>query len=233
MSSSVPYDNTRPTTVGYNDPFGDGARDEPFSVDHLTHDDSRTFTTYTSGVPTVGLARPMAETGPTEAESLAAVYRQHNTSPSLSERLGHGRLPTPSPYESHSSNTSDPVIPYHDEDSYPSLRPVSVVEKADAPLMHNMADVGKSSTYEDLGMGPPIVDLHELLNIRPLEYADPPKEDPKLVSEKGLPFRSLLGTGKYPIEQRIEDKKRGIGRQKHPFVGELANVLDMPYAEDG
>ena len=25
----------------------------------------------------------------------------------------------------------------------------------------------------------------------------------------------------YPIEQRIEDKKNGIGRQKHPFVGKL------------
>ncbi|KAF8846303.1 rhomboid-domain-containing protein [Paxillus ammoniavirescens] len=74
-------------------------------------------------------------------------------------------------------------------------------------------------------MGPPIVDFCELLNIGPLEYADPPKEDPKLVSEKGLPFRSLLGTGKYPIEQRIEDKKRGIGRQKHPFVVYVLTVV--------
>ena len=26
----------------------------------------------------------------------------------------------------------------------------------------------------------------------------------------------FLGNAKYPLEQRIEDKKRGIGRQKHP-----------------
>lgn len=26
--------------------------------------------------------------------------------------------------------------------------------------------------------------------------------------------------GKYPLEQRIEDKKRGIGRQRYPVLGE-------------
>lgn len=34
-----------------------------------------------------------------------------------------------------------------------------------------------------------------------------------------------MGGGKYPIEQRIEDKKRGIGRQKYPFVGEVSNAV--------
>ncbi|KAF9229202.1 rhomboid-domain-containing protein [Gyrodon lividus] len=200
MAYSAPYDSTRPTTVGRNDAFGDGERDEPFSVDHLTYDDSRTFTTYTSGVPAVDLARPMPETGPTEAESLAAVYRQYNISPSLSERPS--RLPTPSPYEIRSSN---PAI--RDEDSYSSHRPASVVGKADTSLIDNAADMGRSLSYQDL------------------EYAEPPREDPKLVSESSTPFRGLLGTGKYPIEQRIEDKKRGIVRQKYPFVVYVLTIV--------
>ena len=41
--------------------------------------------------------------------------------------------------------------------------------------------------------------------------------------EKDAPLNSLFGAGKYPMEQRIEDKKRGIPRQKHPFVGVLAS----------
>ncbi|TFK41249.1 hypothetical protein BDQ12DRAFT_697116 [Crucibulum laeve] len=31
-------------------------------------------------------------------------------------------------------------------------------------------------------------------------------------------FAKFLASGKYPLEQRIEDKKRGIGRQRYPFV---------------
>ncbi|KAF9244619.1 hypothetical protein BU15DRAFT_41909 [Melanogaster broomeanus] len=102
----------------------------------------------------------------------------------------------PSPYDSRSPDPGDLTVPYSDEGPHPA----PVVGKADASLIHNAADMGRSSTYQDL------------------EYQDPPKEDPNVVSEKAAPFRGLLGTGRYPIEQRIEDKKRGIGRQKHPFV---------------
>jgi hypothetical protein len=60
------------------------------------------------------------------------------------------------------------------------------------------------------------------------EYAEPSGDDPKSVSEKGTPFEALLGTGKYPLEQRIEDKKRGLGRQKHPFVGVQTPPQNVP-----
>jgi hypothetical protein len=30
--------------------------------------------------------------------------------------------------------------------------------------------------------------------------------------------------GRYPLEQRIDQKRRGLGRQKHPFVGALCNA---------
>ena len=35
--------------------------------------------------------------------------------------------------------------------------------------------------------------------------------------EKTLPAR-------YPLEQRIEDKKRGIGRQRYPFLGQFSSA---------
>ncbi|KIJ68535.1 hypothetical protein HYDPIDRAFT_106736 [Hydnomerulius pinastri MD-312] len=198
MAYSVPYDGGKPATGGYNGPFGDGARDEPFSVHQSVHDDTETFTTFTSGVPAADFSRPMPGAGPTEAESLAIDYRQHSASPSLS--AGPSRLPTPSLPEKRSSNFGELGVPYRDDDSYLAFRPTSVVGKSDASLIHSAADMGRSSTYQDL------------------EYAEPSPEDSKMVAEKGTPFQSLLGTGKYPLEQRIEDKKRGIGRQKHPFV---------------
>jgi len=53
-----------------------------------------------------------------------------------------------------------------------------------------------------------------------LEYADPyDASRAKPISDKAaLPFVTFMGGGKYPLEQRIEDKKRGIGQQKYPFV---------------
>ncbi|KAF8168193.1 hypothetical protein B0H34DRAFT_50608 [Crassisporium funariophilum] len=50
-----------------------------------------------------------------------------------------------------------------------------------------------------------------------LEYADPYNKDtPAATKEK--PLSKFFAGAKYPLAQRIEDKKRGIGRQKYPFV---------------
>ena len=40
-------------------------------------------------------------------------------------------------------------------------------------------------------------------------------------------FGNLLNTseGRYPLQQRIEDKKRGIGRQKYPFVAWILTAV--------
>jgi hypothetical protein len=53
-----------------------------------------------------------------------------------------------------------------------------------------------------------------------IEYADPTDID-KSGGEKQTGFKKFLASGKYPLEQRIEDKKRGIGRQRYPFVSEF------------
>ncbi|PFH50798.1 hypothetical protein AMATHDRAFT_60450 [Amanita thiersii Skay4041] len=60
-----------------------------------------------------------------------------------------------------------------------------------------------------------------------LEYADPnPNDHPQTrAPESSNPLTKFLASGKYPLEQRIEDKKRGIGRQRHPFVVYLLTVV--------
>lgn len=65
-----------------------------------------------------------------------------------------------------------------------------------------------------------------------LEYAEPYAGDQKSVP---VPEKTSLPTWfpdvRYPIEQRIEDKKRGIGRQRYPFLGVFLSVRCMPCAQ--
>ncbi|KAJ8584706.1 rhomboid-domain-containing protein [Rhizopogon salebrosus TDB-379] len=160
----------------------------------MPRDDTMTFTTTTSGIPAPTPFLPSA--GRTEAQSVISNYRRTNSpSPPLPGMTS--REPTPS-----LSERKDLAIPYKDEDSYSTLRPSSVIGKSDAALMHNAADMGRTDSYQDL------------------EYAEPSGAQSKLDTENASPFQKALGMnmGKYPMEQRIEDKKRGIGRQKYPFV---------------
>jgi hypothetical protein len=151
MARSIPQ-QTRPTG-SHNDPFGDGAYDEPFSMGNLNNDDTKTFVTHTSGITARDPTRTDPLAGPTQAESMAADYRHHSASPFLLERPD--RLPTPSLRDSTLLNPSDIMMnaPYRDDDSSSSPRPLSsVVGKSDASLVHNAADMGRSSGYQDLGM---------------------------------------------------------------------------------
>ncbi len=63
------------------------------------------------------------------------------------------------------------------------------------------------------------------------EYADPYDATQALptasAKEKRLPLATFLTGGRYPIEQRIENKKRGIGRQKYPFIGKQSSQLSL------
>ncbi|KAF8078720.1 hypothetical protein FPV67DRAFT_1571718 [Lyophyllum atratum] len=99
----------------------------------------------------------------------------------------------------HSSSTRN----YGNEafNHYSSQSSKHLDDSQDASLVRNAADVGRSANYQDL------------------EYAEPPAMERSAPStEKKTPLAAFLSQGKYPIEQRIEDKKRGIGRQKYPFV---------------
>ena len=53
------------------------------------------------------------------------------------------------------------------------------------------------------------------------EYQDPykPGEYPSPAEKEKSRLAQFFSGGIYPLEQRIENKKRGIGRQKYPFLG--------------
>jgi hypothetical protein len=90
---------------------------------------------------------------------------------------------------------------YIDEDFnyYPSKPLPTIDDKPDAGLVQNAADVGRSGTYQDL------------------EYAEPHEDNSKAAAED-VPLTSFMEREKYPLDQRIENKKRGIGRQRYPFL---------------
>ncbi|KAF7985258.1 hypothetical protein HWV62_6383 [Athelia sp. TMB] len=81
-------------------------------------------------------------------------------------------------------------------------------------LAHTEADAGKhyasESAEEPQGYGAPPARGD-------LEYAEP-EEFPGAVEEKKGLAGMFAGGGRYPLQQRIEDKKRGIGRQRYPVV---------------
>ena len=58
------------------------------------------------------------------------------------------------------------------------------------------------------------------------EYDDPYNESrARPLPEKATPFSRLFGTRQgSSLQQKIEQKKRGIGRQRYPFVGVLLVV---------
>lgn len=131
----------------------------------------------------------------------------------------------------HREPSGSPELPnpnrftYIDEDFnyYPSQDQSERSTETQAPLVYNAADVGRSdlggkSNYQDLGMSL-VVNLYTYSH-HPSEYAsDRDLFPPKTTDETASPMARFLGRGRYPIEQQIEDKRRGLGRQKYPFVG--------------
>lgn len=212
------FTSSNTTHHPYASPFEDDTEalrvgDKPFDLfDRMTRNDTMTFTTMTSGIQ----APSLPSAGRTEAQSVISNYRR-TSSPPLSDVTS--RQPTPSLSERNAPIFGDLSVPYKDEDTYSTLRPSSVVGKSDPSLVHNAADMGRSDSYQDLGMSCDHSGTNNDLNF--LEYAEPSGEHSKLVADSASPFQKALGinVGKYPMDQRIEDKKRGIGRQKYPFVG--------------
>lgn len=101
-------------------------------------------------------------------------------------------------------------------------------------LVKNAAQPGTSgNNYQDLGAcySDP---KKGLVLMMCEEYGDPynsttgagyaAKDAP---AEKVTPLSRFMGVGKYPLAQRIEDKKRGIGRQRYPFLGMPTRCLQV------
>ena len=210
----------------YNDPYDARTRT-------ITADNSSLNTYQTSGVPAVDTSGKKNEHGQTEAEIVAFDYHRSSPLTPSSSKMGYSESLTrqPSNKSSHRksfapSNTD--ALTYIDEDFnyYPSRTNTKPNPDRDSALLvANAAGMGRKDTREsrafnDLGMRC-IIHLFVLLNALSFaEYQDPAN----VVGTSEQPNKSalhrFLERGRYPIEQRIEDKKRGIGRQKHPFVGE-------------
>lgn len=146
------FDTNHPAGSNFHtDPFGDSldSRNKPFDgLDGIIQDDTTTLATTTSGIPALDPSSFLRGAGRTEAQSLIFNYRR-TKSPTLPAIPS--RQPTPSLSERNGPVFSDLSVPYKDEDSY-STRPPSVVGKSDDHLMHNAADMGRSDSYQDLGV---------------------------------------------------------------------------------
>ncbi|PPQ78062.1 hypothetical protein CVT26_015501 [Gymnopilus dilepis] len=75
--------------------------------------------------------------------------------------------------------------------------------------------------YEDLGTHlDSLFVSHTSVHSIPLhckEYAEPHLQGKPSGAGDGK-LKNLFASARYPLDQRIQDKKRGIGRQRHPFV---------------
>lgn len=106
------------------------------------------------------------------------------------------------PYEDTSYSGTHPRQPsYYDQpDSY-----LNKSNDSDQSLVKNAGPAGRTSRYEDLEVADPHGDPYDSSRALP-------------VGEKPGAIAKFFNGGRYPLEQRIEDKKRGIGRQRYPFV---------------
>ncbi|KAJ7103612.1 hypothetical protein B0H15DRAFT_875192 [Mycena belliarum] len=106
------------------------------------------------------------------------------------------------------SKAYDDTSPYSDADGYPMRaepsghKPHGDLEASDASLVRNAAEPGHAGLQD-------------------LEYADPYNaERSKPGAEKASPFVQFMGMheSRSSLQQRIDLKKRGVGRQRYPFV---------------
>ena len=141
MARLVTYEDSRRPSMDY---FGDGPVRDPYETysKHPTHGDTSTITTaYTSGVLAPQPISPLHLGGQSEAESLAAHYKQASGSSTVQTLVDDAAK------QSANRHT------YVDEDFnyYPSKPLPTINENQEAPLVHNAADVGRSGNYQDLG----------------------------------------------------------------------------------
>lgn len=141
MARLVTYEDSRRPSM---DHFGDAPVRDTYETygEHPTHGDASTIATaYTSGVRAPQPTSPSNLDGQTEAESLAAHYKDVSGASTTQTLAGDADKQSVNRYT------------YVDEDLnyYPSKPLPAINENQDAPLVHNAADVGRSGSYQDLG----------------------------------------------------------------------------------
>ncbi|EJD03994.1 rhomboid-domain-containing protein [Fomitiporia mediterranea MF3/22] len=151
--------------------------------------------------------------GETEAQELANSYQtrasQNSTSTTLNEGLDRRPSGASKLHSTYGPSGKDPLV--DDEYTPYSDHPKGFRTSDDDPLVHNAADMGKADGSRGMG---------------DLEYQDPYSKDGTLGPQpaKESAISRFLG-GKYPLEQRIENKRRGIGRQRYPFLVWILTII--------
>lgn len=129
-------------------------------------------------------------------------------------------------YYNDKRHPSTRVLSYSDDSLNRHSPEQTIDESPGAPLVRGLS-VKHNSQYQDLGM------FHQFrvalgFMFLLIEYAEPYTQQQKGNAEE-KPLANFFAGAKYPLQQRIEDKKRGIGRQKYPFVGEGLRFLYLQF----
>lgn len=190
-------------------------------------------------------SRPLSP--PTNAPHDTSGNLDHHNATDVNELTGGvpGRVtaanfdstPSPPPHERPLSGYSD--IPGYGRNGQPTYD-----EEGNNPYgkNYNMANDdskealvpearGRSNVYHDLGTYshlPPhpssFLPTFVLILERFVEYVDPnpvgQASVPLMERDNQGKFGQLMGGIRQPLEQRIQDKRNGVGRQRRPYVGE-------------
>lgn len=184
----------------------------PPAFDPYEAESSSVYTRVTSGVLAPDNSEKRNDLGYSEAEEVANSYRTSKLDPpqqSSSSGLSVSKNISGPFHSDQDDNRSSYYKPYGAEDD------LSLVKNA-----ATMGNLDKSKNIDELGTNPFLKEhTLKLLTCRLSEYQDPyANRDAMAQQEQKMSALDRFYGGRYPLEQRIENKRRGIGRQRYPFL---------------
>ncbi|KAF7965894.1 hypothetical protein HWV62_40995 [Athelia sp. TMB] len=158
--------------------------------------------------------RPPINICPLSARTMVILMPEYNDSKSPADGPAHDPFDQPTGSVARDPFDSYGAAPEYERFTPPAGDAYGAHDASGSTLAYAEADAGKhyasESAEEPQGYGAPPARGD-------LEYAEP-EEFPGAVEEKTGLAGMFAGGGRYPLQQRIEDKKRGIGRQRYPVV---------------
>ena len=155
--------------------------------------------------------------------------RDHDQSESDSKPLlDHGNAPAGSSHEFHNPVYEPDYSRYGYTDNYYPSGPNASESKLDEPFTpkpeqySQPQDYARQTRYEDMGAssGSLCVALDACGSTKVVDYAEEqftvPAKARQMTNERPNMFKRYFGL--YPLAQRIEDKKRGVGVQRYPIA---------------
>ncbi|THH09466.1 hypothetical protein EW145_g1984 [Phellinidium pouzarii] len=178
-----------------------------------TSDTSSTITRATSGILASDASGKKNDYGETEAEEVANSYLStpsNYTSSRVKNGFGGSQSISSQNQESYyaQSNMDTLAGASVDENLHSSIKALRADDNDS--LVGNAADTGRLDKGGSMGE---------------LEYQDPYNSEALVTQPPRESAFARFFSGKYPIEQRIEDKERGIGRQRYPFLVWLLTTI--------